>query len=336
MENMTREKAFELLKKYNKDPFHIQHAFTVEAVMKWYAKEQGYAEEADFWGNVGLLHDIDFEVYPDEHCLKAPELLREGGASEELIHAVCSHGYGITVGNGQTIDVEPVHEMEKVLFAADELTGLIWAAALMRPSKSTKDMELKSLKKKYKSTGFAAGCSREVIARGADQLGWELDALLEKTLAAMAASEDSISAQMEAAFPKEEEEGMKLIENEDGLGIEPLFEEQVDFGTFSKSDFRAVKVKDCQAVPKSKKLLHFTLDDGTGKDRTILSGIHAFYEPEQLVGKTLLAITNLPPRPMMGIESCGMLLSAVHYQNGEERLNLVMLDDVIPAGAKLY
>ena len=144
---MTREEAFALLQKYNKDPFHIQHALTVEAVMKWYANELGYGDDAEYWGIVGLLHDIDFELYPEEHCLKAPELLREGGAGEELIHAVCSHGYGITVGCCKTIDVEPVHEMEKVLFAADELTGLIWAAALMRPSKSTKDMELKSLKK---------------------------------------------------------------------------------------------------------------------------------------------------------------------------------------------
>lgn len=336
MEHITREKAYELLRKYNKDPFHIQHAFTVEAVMKWFAVEQGYSDDAEYWGLVGLLHDIDFEVYPDEHCLKAPELLREGGVGEDMIHAVCSHGYGITVGNGTTIDVEPVHEMEKVLFAADELTGLIWSASLMRPSKSTKDMELKSLKKKYKSTGFAAGCSREVIARGAEQLGWELDVLLEKTLKAMQASEDAINALMDKEFPKEEEEGMKLIEGENGVGIEPLFTESVDFDTFSKSDFRVVKVKDCQAVAKSKKLLHFTLDDGTGTDRTILSGIHAFYEPEELVGKTLLAITNLPPRPMMGIDSCGMLLSAIHYEGGEEKLHLVMLDDAIPAGAKLY
>ncbi|MCR4704472.1 MAG: hydrolase [Lachnospiraceae bacterium] len=194
---MTREEAFALLKKYNKDPFHIQHALTVEAVMKWYANELGYGDEAEHWAIVGLLHDIDFELYPDEHCLKAPELLSEAGVSEDIIHSVCSHGYGITVGNGATIDVEPVHEMEKVLFAADELTGLIWAAALMRPSRSTKDMELKSLKKKYKSKGFAAGCSREVIERGAQQLGWELDRLLEMTLQAMAASEDLINSEME-------------------------------------------------------------------------------------------------------------------------------------------
>lgn len=197
MNYIERTKALELLKKYNKDPFHIQHAITVEKVMKWYAKELGYGDDAEYWGIVGLLHDIDFELYPEEHCLKAPQLLNEAGVGEDIIHAVCSHGYGITVGNGTTIDVEPIHEMEKVLFAADELTGLIWAAALMRPSKSAKDMELKSLKKKYKSNGFAAGCSREVIARGAQQLGWELEKLLEMTLRAMAAAEDEIHAEME-------------------------------------------------------------------------------------------------------------------------------------------
>ena len=197
MEHISRDKAFELLKEYNKDPFNIQHALTVEAVMKWYAKELGYGDDAEYWGIVGLLHDIDFEQYPDEHCIKAPELLRAAGVGEDIIHAVCSHGYGITVGCGKTIDVEPEHEMEKVLFAADELTGLIWAAALMRPSKSTKDMELKSLKKKYKSKGFAAGCSREVIERGAEQLGWELDRLLTMTLQAMAECEDGINAEME-------------------------------------------------------------------------------------------------------------------------------------------
>ena len=198
METITRDEAFTLLKKYNKDPFHIQHALTVEAVMKWYANELGYGEDAEYWGIVGLLHDIDFELYPEEHCLKAPEMLREAGVGEDVIHSVVSHGYGITVGCGATIDVAPEQEMEKVLFAADELTGLIWAAALMRPSKSTKDMELKSLKKKYKSKGFAAGCSREVIQRGADQLGWELTKLLTMTLAAMAASEDTINTEMEA------------------------------------------------------------------------------------------------------------------------------------------
>ena len=196
--SISREEAFELLKKYNKDPFHIQHALTVESVMKWYAAELGYGDAQTYWGIVGLLHDIDFELYPEEHCLKAPELLREGGVSEDIIHGVVSHGYGITVGCGVTLDVAPEHEMEKVLFAADELTGLIWAAALMRPSGSCKDMELKSLKKKYKSKSFAAGCSREVIARGAEQLGWDLEKLLSMTLQAMAAGEDEINAQMAA------------------------------------------------------------------------------------------------------------------------------------------
>lgn len=191
MEHITREEAYDLLKKYNKDPFHIQHALTVETVMKWYAEELGFGADVEYWGIVGLLHDIDFELYPEEHCIKAPELLREGGVGEDIIHGVVSHGYGITV------DVAPEHEMEKVLFAADELTGLIWAAALMRPSKSTKDMELKSLKKKYKSKGFAAGCSREVIERGAEQLGWELDKLLTMTLEAMKATEDEINTETE-------------------------------------------------------------------------------------------------------------------------------------------
>lgn len=195
MGSISRAEALELLKKYNKDPFHLQHAYTVEAVMKWFAGELGYQEQEEYWGIVGLLHDIDFELYPTEHCLKAPELLREGGVSEDIIHAVVSHGYGITVECGVTLDVEPVHEMEKVLFAIDELTGLIWAAALMRPSGSTKDMELKSLKKKYKSKGFAAGCSREVIERGAEQLDWDLERLLTLTLQAMADCEDAINQQ---------------------------------------------------------------------------------------------------------------------------------------------
>ncbi|MBR4751217.1 MAG: HDIG domain-containing protein [Thermoguttaceae bacterium] len=191
MDHIKREDALALLKKYNRDPFHVQHAYTVEAVMKRFANELGYGADAEFWGIVGLLHDIDFEQFPDQHCVKAPELLREAGVDEEIIHAVVSHGYGITV------DVEPTHEMEKILFAVDELTGLIWAAALMRPSKSCKDMELKSLKKKYKSKGFAAGCSRDVIEDGAKRLGWELDALLERTLQAMAACEDLINEEIE-------------------------------------------------------------------------------------------------------------------------------------------
>ena len=189
---MERAKAWELLRAYNKDHFHLQHALTVEAVMRWFANDLGYGAEADYWGVVGLLHDIDFELYPEQHCVKCVELLQKGGVPEDMIHAIVSHGYGICA------DVAPEREMEKVLFACDELTGLIWAAALMRPSKSTKDMELKSLKKKYKAKGFAAGCSREVIARGAEQLGWELPKLLEMTLQAMAASEDTINAEMAA------------------------------------------------------------------------------------------------------------------------------------------
>ena len=189
---LTREQALALLKKYNKEPFHILHALTVEGVMRWYAKELGYQEEEDFWGIAGLLHDIDFEQYPEEHCQKAPELLREGGAEEELIHAVCSHGYGLVT------DVKPGHEMEKILFAADELTGLIWAAAKMRPSKSVMDMEVSSLKKTFKDKRFAAGCSRDVIKEGAEGLGWTLEELMEKTILAMRSCEESVNKEMEA------------------------------------------------------------------------------------------------------------------------------------------
>ena len=187
-ECITREAALAALRKYNQEPFHIQHALTVEGVMRWYARELGYGQEADFWAAVGLLHDIDFERWPEQHCQKAPELLREAGCGDDFIRAVCSHGYGICC------DIEPTHQMEKVLFAADELTGLIGAAALMRPSKSVADMELKSLKKKYKDKKFAAGCSRDVIANGAQLLGWELDTLLERTLKAMQAEEGAIEA----------------------------------------------------------------------------------------------------------------------------------------------
>lgn len=189
---MDRMQSWALLTKYNQDRFHLQHALTVEAVMRWYANTLGYGAEADFWANVGLLHDLDFEQYPEQHCTKSQELMREAGVDEATIHATASHGYGITV------DIQPEHEMEKVLFAADELTGLIWAAALMRPSKSTKDMELKSLKKKFKDKKFAAGCSREIIQRGADMLGWELDTLLAQTLEAMRAGEDAINEKMAA------------------------------------------------------------------------------------------------------------------------------------------
>ncbi|MFR2534461.1 MAG: hydrolase [Clostridia bacterium] len=185
---MNREEAFTLLKTYNKEPFHIEHGITVEQVMRYFASSLGY--DQNFWGIVGLLHDVDFEKYPEEHCVKAQEILEEAGATPEMIHAICSHGYGLVV------DIEPEHEMEKVLFAVDELTGLIGAAAKMRPSKSTKDMELSSLKKKFKDKKFAAGCSREVIKQGADMLEWDLDTLLEKTLMAMKASEDSIRVEM--------------------------------------------------------------------------------------------------------------------------------------------
>ncbi|GHV55456.1 HDIG domain-containing protein [Spirochaetia bacterium] len=189
--SLSRDTAWELLRQYNKDPFHLQHALTVEGVMRWYANDLGHGDEAEFWGIVGLLHDIDFEEYPDQHCIKAPELLRSGGADEALIHGVCSHGYELTV------DVKPEHEMEKVLYAADELTGLIWAAAIIRPSKSVMDMEVKSVKKKYKAANFAAGCSREVIEKGAAMLGWELDMLIEKTILAMRSCEADINAFME-------------------------------------------------------------------------------------------------------------------------------------------
>lgn len=189
--SITRDQAYALLTRYNREPFHIQHALTVEGAMRWYASELGYGDEADFWGIVGLLHDIDFELYPEQHCQKAPELLREGGVSKEMIHAVVSHGYGLCT------DVRPELEMEKVLFAADELTGLIGAAARMRPSKSVSDMELSSLKKKFKDKKFAAGCSRDVIRQGAEMLGWELDALLEKTILAMRPDETAIAEAVE-------------------------------------------------------------------------------------------------------------------------------------------
>jgi predicted hydrolase (HD superfamily) len=182
----------QMLREYNKEPFHLLHALTVEGVMRYYARELGYAEQEDFWGIAGLLHDIDFEQFPEQHCQKAPELLRQGGASDALIHAVCSHGYGLVS------DVKPEHEMEKVLFAADELTGLIGAAARMRPSGSVSDMELSSLKKKFKDKRFAAGCSRDVIRSGAEMLGWELDELLGRTILAMRSCEQSVAEQMQA------------------------------------------------------------------------------------------------------------------------------------------
>ena len=185
---LTREQALELLKEYNKEPFHLRHALTVEAVMRWFAQELGYGGEADFWAAAGLLHDLDFEQYPEEHCVKVREIMEARGLEPALIHAVVSHGWGMTEG-----DAQPEHQMEKVLFAVDELTGLIGAAALMRPSKSVQDMELSSLKKKFKDKRFAAGCSRDVIRTGAERLGWSLDELLEKTLEAMKASEAAVN-----------------------------------------------------------------------------------------------------------------------------------------------
>lgn len=184
--SMTRSQAWELLTQYNKESFHLRHAVTVEHVMGWYAQELGYGEEAEFWSVVGLLHDLDFEQWPDEHCVKSQELMRQAGVEEAVVRATASHGWGLCV------DIKPEHEMEKVLYASDELTGLIGAAALMRPSKSTADMELKSLKKKFKDKKFAAGCSRDVISSGAELLGWDLDKLLDMTLKAMQAEEGAI------------------------------------------------------------------------------------------------------------------------------------------------
>ncbi|MCI5961564.1 MAG: hydrolase [Ruminococcus sp.] len=188
---ISREEAFLLLEKYNKEPFHIRHALTVEGVMRFFAKSLGYLDEEEYWCIVGLLHDIDFELYPEEHCKKAPELLAAGGVGDDMIHSICSHGYGICC------DAEPNCEMEKVLFAADELTGLIWSTALMRPSKSVSDMDISSIKKKFKDKKFAAGCSRDIIRTGAERLGWELDRLFEQTLLAMRDCEASVNEFMD-------------------------------------------------------------------------------------------------------------------------------------------
>lgn len=187
MAGFSREEAWQLLNEYNKEPFHLRHAVTVEGVMKYFAEELGYGDEKEFWGIVGLLHDLDFEQFPEQHCIKEQEIMHERGIDERIIHATASHGYKLTV------DIAPEHEMEKVLYAVDELTGLIGAVALMRPSKSVADMEVKSVKKKYKNANFAAGCSREVIERGAEMLGWTLDGLIERTILAMRSCEEEYS-----------------------------------------------------------------------------------------------------------------------------------------------
>lgn len=188
--SITREEALKLLKKYNSEPFHLRHGLTVEGVMRYFARDLGYGNEEEKWGIVGLLHDLDFEKYPEEHCIKSQEIMRENGIDEDIIHATASHGYNLTV------DIKPEHEMEKVLYAVDELTGLIGAAVLMRPSKSSKDLELKSMKKKFKDKKFAAGCSRDVIATGAEMLGWSLDDLMDKTILAMRDCEDKVNEEM--------------------------------------------------------------------------------------------------------------------------------------------
>lgn len=181
---MIRDEAWNLLTEYNQDKFHLEHAQIVEQTMRYFARKLGYAEKEDFWGIVGLLHDLDFEQFPEEHCIKQQEIMRERGIDENIIHAVASHGYGITV------DIKPEHMMEKVLYAVDELTGLIGAVVLMRPSKSVQDLEVKSVKKKFKSKGFAVGCSRDVIQNGADMLGWSLDELIEQTIEALKTFQD--------------------------------------------------------------------------------------------------------------------------------------------------
>lgn len=190
MNNITREKAWDLLRKYNKEEFHLKHALTVEGVMKYFAIELGYEEEKDMWGIVGLLHDLDFEMYPEEHCIKSQEIMKGNGIDETIIRATASHGYGLTV------DIKPEHQMEKILYATDELTGLIGAVTLMRPSKSTMDLELKSVKKKFKDKKFAAGCSRDVISNGAEMLGWSLDELIDRTILAMRSCEKYINKEI--------------------------------------------------------------------------------------------------------------------------------------------
>ena len=348
---LTREQAFELLKKYNEDPFHIKHGETLEALMRYYARKYDPAN-VEFWGQVGLLHDLDWEKWSvdREHTVHAAEILADAGADPYLAHAIQTHN--------SDVDEElpkPELKMEKVLFACDELSGLIQAAVLMRPSKSVMDFELKSLKKKFKDKRFAAGCDRDVIRYGAELNDMELDDLFASVIEAMKATDSSNpeAAANTAAVEVEPAEAAPVakaaatglpVSATSGVGgadfstvdVEPIDDNMIEYDEFATSDYRAVKVLDCVAVPKSKKLLRFTLDDGTGTERTILSGIHDSYEPEDLVGRTLVAITNLKPRKMMGIESQGMLISAVHHdRDGNEGLNLLMLDDRIPAGAKL-
>ena len=345
---ISREKAFELLKAHNSDEFHIGHGETLEALMRYYARTYDPAN-VEFWGQVGLLHDLDWEEWPDahEHTLKTAELLAEAGADPYLAHAIQTHNSDVNEDLPK-----PEAKMERVLYACDELSGLIQAAVLMRPSKSVMDFELKSLKKKFKDKRFAAGCDRDVIRHGAELNGMELDELFTSVIEAMKATDpenpDAAAnvaapgqAMPEAAAPAASALPVSATSGVGGadfssVDVEPLDDNLIEFDEFATSDYRTVKVLDCVAVPKSKKLLRFTLDDGSGTERTILSGIHDAYEPEQLVGRTLVAITNLKPRKMMGIESQGMLISAVHHdKEGNEGLNLLMLDDRIPAGAKL-
>ncbi|MGN0296943.1 MAG: lysine--tRNA ligase [Parafannyhessea sp.] len=325
---ISREKAYELLTTYNRDPFHVSHGETLEGLMRHFAQKYDPAN-VEFWGLVGLLHDLDWERWQDDqlHTTKTAELLAEAGANPYLAHAIMTHN------SDMNHDLpEPRLKMEKVLFECDEVSGLIQAAAKMRPSGSVLDMPLKSLKKKFKDKRFAAGCDRDVMRLGAEYNGLEMADALNEVLEAMKA----IAPVGDIYAKGDEDEAEQAAEPaKKGLTIEPVAE-GVTFDVFSQSDMRVVHVKECVAVPKSKKLLQFTLDDGSGQDRTILSGIHDYYEPEDLVGKNVVAIVNIPPRKMMGVESCGMLLSAIHEVDGQERLNLLMVDDAIPAGSKLY
>ncbi|WP_418845738.1 lysine--tRNA ligase [Parafannyhessea umbonata] len=325
---ISREKAYELLTTYNKDPFHVSHGETLEGLMRHFAQKYDPAN-VEFWGLVGLLHDLDWERWQDDqlHTTKTAELLAEAGANPYLAHAIMTHN------SDMNHDLpKPQLKMEKVLFECDEVSGLIQAAAKMRPSGSVLDMPLKSLKKKFKDKRFAAGCDRDVMRLGAEYNGLEVADALNEVLEAMKA----IAPVGDIYARGDEDEAEQAAEPaKKGLAIEPVAE-GVTFDVFSQSDMRVVHVKECVAVPKSKKLLQFTLDDGSGQDRTILSGIHDYYEPEDLVGKNVVAIVNIPPRKMMGVESCGMLLSAIHEVDGQERLNLLMVDDAIPAGSKLY